>query len=354
MKMPITDKNIAKHLIEFYSLSGRLLPWREDKDPYKVHGSETMLQQTRVETVIPYFKRFLSHFPTLYSLAEAKEEEVLKLWEGLGYYSRAKNLQKAAKMIVFDYQGKYPDSLEGLLSLPGVGEYTAKAILTFCFDLPFVPIDGNFLRLFSRLTGYKENVLVRKAKKEAEEFFLSLLGQESPSLFGQAAMELGELICLPNATPKCEGCPLSDSCYAYNHEQTSSLPVRLVPNKKKEERKTALVYGYKGEYGYLKRPSSGLLANLYGFPLLEGHLSKARLMEKMLEEGIQVSRIIPLTGYIHSFSHVKWDMKAFLLELIEKPKAIQEKEELIFLSLEKRRDAFPLPSAFLPLEKQLR
>ena len=340
---------LAEKIVAYYLEKGRALPWRKDKNPYAVHLSETMLQQTRVETVIPYFERFMEAFPTVFDLADAELERVLKLWEGLGYYSRAKNLHKAAIAVVENYGGEYPRDKEGLLGLPGVGEYTANAILAFCFDEKEIPVDGNFLRLFARLSGYPKNVLEAKAKKECETYFKENLGETLPSAFAQGAMEIGEVLCLPSSSPHCEECPLRGCCFAYQNKKQADLPVRIAKNEKKQEKKTVLIYRYKNEYGYQKRPGSGLLSGLYGFPMEEGHLSLTKLKSLLKEKGVKAKSVSPTISYTHVFSHVKWDMRSYLVELSEIPEGL----DLAFLSKAKRQESFALPSAFLPFEKGL-
>ncbi|MBQ4255933.1 MAG: A/G-specific adenine glycosylase [Bacilli bacterium] len=338
---------LADKIVDYYLKQGRALPWRKDQSPYCVHLSETMLQQTRVETVIPYFERFMEAFPTVFDLANAEAEKVLKLWEGLGYYSRAKNLHKAAIEVVNRYGGEYPRDKEGLLSLPGVGEYTANAIMAFCFDEKEIPVDGNFLRLFARLSGYGGNVMESKAKKECEAYFKEELGDALPSAFAQGAMEIGEVLCLPSSSPRCEECPLKEYCFAYANKKQAELPLRLVKTSKKQEKKTVLIYRLCNEYGYQKRPDSGLLSGLYGFPMEEGHLGLAKVKALLKEKGVKAKSVKPSIEYTHVFSHVKWDMKSYIVELKEMPEGL----DLVFVSKAMRQESFALPSAFLPFEK---
>lgn len=335
-------------IVDFYLAQGRDLPWRASKQAYFVHVSETMLQQTRVETVIGYFERFMRLFPTVFDLASAEESQVLLAWEGLGYYSRAKNLHKAAKMVVSEFEGIYPRDKELLLSLPGVGEYTANAILAFSKDERAIPVDGNVLRLFSRLTGYGDNVLEEKAKKLAESYFLEQMSGSMPSLYCQGLMELGEVICLPRS-PKCDFCPLAKMCIALKEGRQDKLPVRIKGNKRRCEEKTALVYAIGDSHGYEFREGEGLLSHLYGFPLLDGQLGLKGVKDHLKEKGLGKCKVSPLCEYKHVFSHVEWRVKAYLIELTS-----QEGLDLSFLTLEQRRMSFALPTAFRPIETSLK
>ncbi len=336
---------IAGNLASYYEKEGRALPWRIDKDPYHVHLSEIMLQQTRVEAVIGYYGRFLSRFPSVESLANAKEEEVLKLWEGLGYYSRARNLLASAKVICERHGGIYPKKKKELLSLPGVGEYTASAISAICFHEKVVPVDGNFLRIYARLNKSKDDISFPSVKKSCAIYFGKLFPYIEPGLLAQSVMELGQRVCIPNGKPLCLSCPLREVCKANEEGSPENYPVITKKKTKKEEPHTVLVFSSNGRLGYEKRPGKGLLASLYGFPMEEGHMDEKTLLDLLQNKGIKPISITPLGEFEHVFTHKVWKMGAVLIE------AKEELPNLTYLSLEKRMDSFPLPSAFLAIEK---
>ena len=338
---------LSEALSNYYLEQGRHLPWRKNQDPYPIWLSEIMLQQTRIEAVIPYFDAFIEAFPTVEDLAKAPLDEVTKKWEGLGYYSRARNLKKAAEVIVNQYEGVFPFEKKILLSLPGIGEYTAAAIRCFAFDQKDVPVDGNLLRIFARLNLFPDNVLDASSKKKCHDYFLKTFDDARPSLYMQGLMELGERICLPLGEAKCEECPLACICKAKQQGLQRSFPVRIKPSKKRKENKTVLVLRQNGRYFYEKREPIGLLASLYGFPLLEGHLSSKQVKERLIMEGYTVSSVKKLKPYIHHFSHITWDMSAFLIDLALESRV---SENLLALTLEERKNHFALPSAFAPIE----
>ena len=219
-------------LLTWYDENKRDLPWRKDSEPYKVWVSEIMLQQTKVDTVIPYFYRFMEKFPDVYALAEADEQEVLKAWEGLGYYSRAKNLQSAVKEVVATYDGKVPDNPEELESLKGVGPYTKGAILSIAYEQPEHAVDGNVLRVFSRIFQIEEDITKGKTKKEIETIVREVISREDPSSFNQAIMDLGATICTPKS-PACLLCPVNEHCRAFQNGVQEDLPIKKKAKKQK-------------------------------------------------------------------------------------------------------------------------
>lgn len=270
-------KEMQDKLLAWYDQEKRLLPWRENKDPYRIWVSEIMLQQTQVVTVIPYFHRFLEWFPTIKDLAEADEDKLLKAWEGLGYYSRVRNMQEAAKTIVEKFGGKMPDNLKDLLSLKGIGPYTAGAIASIAFDLPEPAVDGNVMRVYSRLFCIEDDIADPKSRKIFEQKVRETISHDRPGDFNQALMDLGATICTPTS-PKIEIDPLKDLYEAHKQGRLEEFPV------KKKKIKTVPMYyvalaiqNEKGEYLLRKRPSDGLLADMWTFPLLE--VSKAAYEE---------------------------------------------------------------------------
>ena len=220
-------------LLAWYDKEARDLPWRQNTDPYRVWVSEIMLQQTRVEAVIPYYERFLAAFPDLKALADAPEEQLLKLWEGLGYYSRARNLQKAAREALSRFGG-LPGQVQELSSLPGIGAYTAGAIASIAFSRPVPAVDGNVLRVVARLTDSHDDVLSPAVKREAEKAVAAVIPHDRPGDFNQAVMDLGATVCLPNGAPRCEVCPLAELCLGLARSTAPELPVKT---KKKERQK---------------------------------------------------------------------------------------------------------------------
>lgn len=226
-------KQIVKPLINWYYQNKRILPWRNDKEPYHVWVSEIMLQQTRIEAVIDYYQRFMESFPTIESLANADLDKLLKLWEGLGYYNRVKNMQKAAQVIQNEHQGKFPTSYPDILALPGVGEYTASAIASICFSLKEVTVDGNVLRVYMRVNNCYDNIDDMAVKKEVRKQLTQILPEDSGS-FNESLMELGERICLPNGCPKCGECPIRSYCKAWKYDSFLELPIRKEKRRKKK------------------------------------------------------------------------------------------------------------------------
>ena len=300
-------------LLDWYHIHKRDLPWRASRDPYRVLVSEIMLQQTRAETVKPYFHRFLSALPTVQALAEADETTLLKLWEGLGYYSRVRNLQKAARAVMERHGGVIPADLDALLALPGVGRYTAGAVASIAYDLPVPAVDGNVLRVMARLTGDDTDVLTEAAKKKAEAAIAPHVPTPGAGDFTQSLIELGALICLPGGEPKCAECPLRLLCVAEREGRQGELPVRIPKTKRRTEERTVLVIRVKDTDGrervvLRRRPPEGLLGGMYEFPCLDGHVGEAEISARLAEQGITVSSVKALPAAKHLFSHIEWRM----------------------------------------------
>ncbi|MBO0477339.1 A/G-specific adenine glycosylase [Vagococcus sp. DIV0080] len=267
-------------LLAWYDKEKRLLPWRENKDPYRIWVSEIMLQQTQVVTVIPYFHRFMEWFPTIKDLAEADEDKLLKAWEGLGYYSRVRNMQSAAQTMVEKFDGQMPNNVKDLLSLKGIGPYTAGAIASIAFDLPEPAVDGNVMRVYSRLFCIEDDIADPKSRKIFEQKVRETISHERPGDFNQALMDLGATICTPTS-PKIEIDPLRDLYEAHKQNRLEEFPV-----KKKKVKTVHLYYlglsiqNKKGEYLLEKRLAEGLLANMWTFPLVEVDKKHYQEMEK--------------------------------------------------------------------------
>lgn len=307
-------KEIVSPLLEWYDSHARILPWRGSPSPYAVWISEIMLQQTRVEAVKPYFDRWMEAFPTLSSLADASETEVLKLWEGLGYYSRVRNIHKTAKIVMDKFGGSLPSTYDGLRSLPGIGEYTAGSVGSIAFQLPVPCVDGNVLRVTSRLTADSADIGAAATKKFITEQIRVIIPKERPGDFNQAMMELGATVCLPNGLPKCGECPVASLCEAKRLDRVTEFPVKSGKPPRKIEQKTVLVLlDEKGAAAALrKRPESGLLAGLWEFPNFDGNLSESEIREVLGAYCLKISSLVTLKRAKHIFTHIEWDMTGYL------------------------------------------
>ncbi|MGY3765882.1 A/G-specific adenine glycosylase [Vagococcus vulneris] len=278
-------------LLTWYDQEKRLLPWREDTNPYRVWVSEIMLQQTQVATVIPYFYRFMEWFPTIQELAEAPEEKLLKAWEGLGYYSRVRNMQKAAQMMVEDFGGQMPDTITDIMSLKGIGPYTGGAIASIAFNLAEPAIDGNVMRVYSRLFCIADDIAQAKSRKVFDQVVRETMSQVRPGDFNQALMDLGSNICNPTA-PKCDECPLKDYCQAYTEQRQTAFPVKTKKVKAVPVYYIGLVVKNQlGDYYMVQRPSDGLLANLWTFPLVEVSADEYAAMKKAWQVYLKTCQI---------------------------------------------------------------
>jgi len=310
----------SDQLLAWYDANKRNLPWRKTKDPYAIWISEIMLQQTRVETVIPYYERFLRRLPTIESLADVEENELLKLWEGLGYYTRALNLQKAAIKIKNDFHGVFPIQLEAIQSLPGIGPYTACAIASIAFDQRVIAIDGNVIRVFSRYFALPLDPTKNPTKKVVETKTDSLIPSKRNGDFTQSLMELGATICLPNGKPKCESCPLAHSCQAYLTNTIELYPLKGKNSIRKVEKWTViLLVNEQGQVWIRKRPNHGLLKGLWEFMMVEGHLNDKEIQLYLTQNNIPFTTIQSLSTAKHIFSHIEWDMKGFLINIQNDP-----------------------------------
>ena len=346
---------IVEPLLEWYDKGHRILPWREDPKAYKVWISEIMLQQTRVEAVKPYFNRFISELPDIKSLAECEEDKLLKLWEGLGYYNRARNLQKAAGQIMETYGGEMPRTQEELLKLAGIGNYTSGAIASIAFGEKVPAVDGNVLRILSRLSLDEEDILKDVTKRRVEHQLMEVMPGERPGDFNQALMELGATVCIPNGKPKCEVCPWEKICLAHLQGREEEFPKKEPKKKRTIEKKTILIIQDENKSALHKRPASGLLAGLYEFPNLEGHLTEKRVLEYLKKIGLEVLRIQKIEASKHIFSHKEWHMIAYQVrvdELAKKGKQL-ERENWIFIESKEAETTYPLPSAFSAYTKYL-
>lgn len=317
--MPIFPHEAVELLLGWYRANARDLPWRSSRDPYRVLVSEIMLQQTRAETVKPYFTRFMDRLPTVKNLALAEEATVLKLWEGLGYYSRARNLQKAARVVMEKHGGVIPADVDALRALPGVGSYTAGAVASIAFDIPVPAVDGNVLRVVARLTGDDRDVLLDATKRATEVAIAPHVPSPGAGDFTQSLIELGALICLPGAEPKCAACPLSLLCVACREGRQGGLPVRIPKTRRRVMDMTVLAVcvtdGRDGHprFAIRRRPDEGLLAGLYEFPWVEGFLDGVAVTEYLTARGLKPTAIQSLPHTKHIFTHITWEMNGFLV-----------------------------------------
>ena len=309
-------KEDVQGLLSFYKEKGRDLPWRKTSDPYSIYVSEVLLQQTRVEAIKDRYPLFLARFPDIRSLASCEEEELLKMWEGLGYYRRAKNLYKSAKVIAENYEGKIPDTYEALTSLPGIGEYTAKAILSIAYQKKEIALDGNLLRVYSRITEDEEEIQKPGIRKRSISFFLENI-PDRPGDYNQALMDLGELVCLPNGVPKCEICPFLSSCKAHQDHREIDFPKVQKKKEKKVEQITVLLFTCQGKRYLEKRPDDGLLASLYQPYLVLGHKEEEEIRSLLNKKGITIQSLQKGKEKKHIFSHVIWEMQSYAIEVKE-------------------------------------
>ena len=312
-------EEFRQHLVEWYQKEKRDLPWRRTSEPYKIWVSEVMLQQTRVDTVIPYFNRFMEKYPTIQSLAYAPQEELLKMWEGLGYYSRARNLQAGVKEVVEKYDGNVPDNRHDISKLKGVGPYTAGAILSIAYNKPEHAVDGNVMRVLSRVVHIEDDIALPKTRKVFEEVVEELIDQNYPGDFNQALMDLGATICTPTS-PKCLLCPVSEFCTAFAEGDMERLPIKSKKTKmKKLQYDVFVAVNGDGEYLIEKRPSEGLLANMWQFPMIEVKKEElvrtSDIFQKKYSLEIEEQMKNNLQSFKHIFSHLTWEMNCHFVRV---------------------------------------
>ncbi len=351
------NNSLSVRLLDWYDSNRRILPWREDPSPYHVWLSEIMLQQTRVEAVRDYYARFLRKLPTIEALAEAEEDLCTKLWQGLGYYSRVRNLRRAAKQIMDDYDGIMPATSHELQRLAGIGPYTAAAIASICFDERIPAIDGNLLRVFSRMTGYDKDIKNTAAKAAAREYYDEIFPKERCGDFNQALMDLGACICLPNGTPLCEDCPWMDFCRANADGTCQQLPVTAPKASRDIEYKTVFLIYYQGRLALRRRPDRGLLAGLYEYPNTDGTLHNSDISAYLQQLGFSSVRVRPLGQAKHIFTHKEWHMTGWEIladEWEEFTSGRPKQHELFLASASELRDVYSIPSAFAKYTSQIR
>lgn len=337
-------KEVAIPIVRWYQKNKRDLPWRHDISAYRVWVSEIMLQQTRVEAVKPYYDRFLKELPTVKDLAEAAEDRLLKLWEGLGYYNRVRNMQKAAQQIMAAYNGEFPVTYEGVMSLTGIGSYTAGAICSFAYGKPRPAVDGNVLRVVSRLLASEEDIMKASVRNKIEKALEEVIPLDAAADFNQGLIELGAIVCVPSGEPKCDACPVSDLCTAKRLGIEAKLPVKKKAKDRRIEMRTVLVFKDGDTLAIKKRPSKGLLPSLYELPNLAGHLTRKQVIEYSNSIGLYPTRLKKAGAAKHIFSHVEWHMIGYEIKVDEPEKSCRE--DMIFAGRSEIKDKYPIPSAF--------
>ncbi len=329
---------------KWYRENKRDLPWRKTSDAYHIWVSEIMLQQTRVEAVKRYYERFLEELPTVKELAEVPEDRLLKLWEGLGYYNRARNMQKAAQQIMEEYGGEFPHTYDTIRSLAGIGNYTAGAVGSFAFGIPKPAVDGNVLRVLSRLHASKEDIMKANVRSWMERAVEEVIPRGAASDFNQGLIELGAMVCAPGGEPKCDICPLAGLCLARERGIQKELPVKAKAKARKIEKRTVLIFRDPEKVAIRKRPSRGLLAGLYELPNVEGHLSQQEAAIYGKSIGLAPIRVRKLGDAKHIFSHVEWHMVGYELLVDELEKKCSG--DMIFAENNELETVYSIPSAF--------
>lgn len=337
-------KEAVEPLVDWFEKNKRDLPWRKRMNAYRVWVSEIMLQQTRVEAVKPYYERFLRELPDIQALAEVSEDRLLKLWEGLGYYNRARNLKFAAQQIMEQYGGSFPETYEEIRSLKGIGNYTAGAVSSFVYGIPKPAVDGNVLRVITRILADPEDIAKASVKKKIETLVGEVIPIETPGDFNQSLIELGAIVCLPNGEPKCGECPVNHLCLAHLEGNEKAFPVKSKAKGRKIEKRTIFIFRDEEKVALRKRPDQGLLAGMYEFPSCAGHMNQKEAVAYGKALGLTPVRIRKLQSAKHIFSHVEWHMIGYeiLVDELERDK----EEGIIFAALEELKDNYPMPSAF--------
>ncbi len=347
--------DIPKPLLAWYDKNKRILPWREEPTPYRVWVSEIMLQQTRVEAVKPYFERFMRELPDIPALAAAEEETLLKLWEGLGYYNRVRNLQKAARQILEEYGGRMPEDYEELLKLSGIGSYTAGAVSSIAYGKVNPAVDGNVLRVISRIRKDARAISDAKVRAAVEQDIRAVMPSDRPGDFNQAMMEIGACVCIPNGAPHCGECPLAGICLAHQEHCETAYPVKTAKKPRTVEEKTILVIRDEDKAALRKRPGKGLLAGMYEFPSLDGFRTAEEVTAYLAQNGIHTLRIQPLGEAKHIFTHREWHMTGYVIRVdeLEKEPPGEAFKDWIYITPEQTREAFPIPTAYSAYTKYL-
>ncbi len=342
----IEDTNleqIEEPLLTWFDRNARALPWRETPTPYRVWVSEIMLQQTRVEAVKPYFERFTKELPDVSDLASCPEDKLLKLWEGLGYYNRVRNMQAAAKTVMEEYDGELPADYNELLKLKGIGHYTAGAVASIAYGLPVPAVDGNVLRVLMRITLDDSDIMKQSVKNKVEDAVKDIIPGDRAGAFNQALMELGATVCLPNGAPLCEECPCKDFCQARAAGRIMELPVKSKAKARRIEKRTVMVIRDGERVVLNKRLGKGLLAGMYELPNVLGHMSEQEALRYVEKMGLQPLRIEKLEEAKHIFSHIEWHMAGYMIRVDQ---LTMGESDMLFVENEDVESHYPIPAAF--------
>ncbi len=336
-------KQTTASIIAWYAQHKRDLPWRKGKDPYRIWISEIMLQQTRIEAVIPYYGRFLNELPDVNALAQVPDDRLMKLWEGLGYYSRARNLKRAAQTVMEQYGGVMPQTAAELKRLPGIGDYTAGSIASIAYGQPEPAVDGNVMRVMSRLFTDGGDIMEQKNRKAVTEKLRAIYPSgDAAALLTEGLMELGERICIPNGQPLCGECPAASSCLAHAKGEETQYPVRSAKKERRIEQKTVLLLHCDGKYALQKRPEKGLLAGLWSFPMADGHLTEQNAADLFHADSAE-----SLGKVKHIFTHVEWHMTGYRIDCKE------FSQEYVWVTPEEIETLFSVPTAFKHFKNKL-
>ena len=334
-------------LLPWYSEHRRELPWRADREPYHIWISEIMLQQTRVEAVKGYYARFRAALPNLEALSCCDDDTLHKLWEGLGYYSRVRNLKKAALAVMTQHGGVFPQTHAEVLALPGIGDYTAGAICSIAYDMPTPAVDGNVLRVYARLLDDPSPIDLPATKKRVTEALAAVYPEDAGN-FTQALMELGATICGPNRKPDCGSCPCQSICLGSAHGTAESLPVKAPKKEKRQEERTVFILSCDGKYALEKRPNKGLLAGLWQFPNVTGCLDTSQALEAVEDLGLRPRELLREVSRKHIFTHIQWNMKGIYLEVSDTAGDFQ------WFTAEEINTQAALPTAFRQFWEEIR
>lgn len=332
-------EKLPSALLPWYRENARDFPWRRDREPYHIWVSEIMLQQTRTQTVCDYYNRFLAALPRIQDLARVSEDQLFKLWEGLGYYSRAKNLQKAAQLICENYDGRFPNDYAAIRALPGIGPYTAGAIASICFDLPTPAVDGNVLRVAARITNDATPIDLPEMKASVTEGLAAIYPKNACGDFTQALMELGATVCTPRS-PKCNLCPAADFCRAKAVGTAASLPVRLPKREKRVEEKTVFLFSFEDKLALNRRTEPGLLSGLWQLPNVSGLLDTQAALEAAASFGLCPRELVRELHRNHIFTHIRWEMTCYEILCDAAPK------DFIWATVPEISAHYALPTAF--------
>lgn len=348
----VPDAAFIDALVTWYRENARELPWREDRDPYHIWVSEIMLQQTTISAVIGYYRRFLNELPTVADLAKCPDDKLMKLWEGLGYYSRVRHLKAAAVTLTELGYDNLPADYDSIRSLPGIGAYTAGAVSSMAFRLPYPAVDGNVLRIMTRLSATRCDVMKASTKTFYEKYLTQVMRSRpdiDPGLLNEGLMELGEVICVPHGETLCEVCPVNTYCEARRLGLTQELPVRIIKTKRHVEEKTVLLMHFEDKVAIRKREAKGLLAGLYEFPNVDGHSNEDEIRRYLKERAITPVRIKPIVKARHLFSHIEWQMIGYDIEVAE----VGDISDIQFVTRAEIGETYAIPGAFKAYKRYL-